>query len=129
MACIMYGRELGLGPMTSLKHVRVINGEPSLSAQVMRARIFEAGHLITIREWTDDKCVLEGVRQGSTQGAVVAWTVQDGRRAGLFKAGGAWEKYPRAMLLARATSELARAVFPDCLGPAAYTPEELGGDE
>jgi hypothetical protein len=41
------------------------------------------------------------------------------------KADSNWRKYPRAMLLARATSELASMLFSDCLSGVIYTPEEL----
>lgn len=39
-----------------------------------------------------------------------------------------WRTYPRAMLRARATSELCRAIFPDVVERTGYVHEELGGD-
>lgn len=129
LACIMTGREMQLGPMESLQHVFIVDGRPTLSAQVMRAMIQRAGHEFAITEQTDDSCTVAGLRAGSRGDGdihLVTWTLEDAQRAGLAGKSN-WKTYPRAMLLARATSELARALFADVLGPARYTPEELGG--
>jgi hypothetical protein len=129
-ACLMYGRELGLGPMTALQQINVIRGKPSLAPESMRSRVFAAGHRIDTAEYGDDRVVLVGTRtNGAT--ATVTWTLDDARRAGLAN-GESWRRYPRAMLLARATSELCRLLFPDVISGASYTPEELeaiGGDD
>src|SRR5262245_66596690 len=39
-AAILAGRELGIGPMTALQHLHVIDGRPAMSAQLMRALVF-----------------------------------------------------------------------------------------
>lgn len=122
-AAILYGRELGMGPMQALQSLNVIKGKPSLSPEAMRARVFAAGHRIETSEYGDDRVVLAGTRaDGAT--ATVCWTLDDARRAGLG-GGDNWKRYPRAMLLARATSELCRLLFPDVISGASYTPEEL----
>jgi hypothetical protein len=122
-AAILYGRELGMGPMSSMQQINMIKGKPSLSPEAMRARVFADGHRIETAEYGDDRVVLVGTRtNGAT--ATVTWTLDDARRAGLGQ-GDNWKKYPRAMLLARATSELCRLLFPDVISGASYTPEEL----
>ena len=122
-ACLLYGRELGLGPMASLQAVNVIKGKPSLSPEAMRARVFAAGHRIDVLEYTDEKVSLHGIRSDGTK-ANVEWTIEDAKRANLA-GGDSWRKYPRAMLVARATSELCRLLFPDVLNGASYSAEEL----
>ena len=49
--------------------------------------------------------------------------MKDAQQAGLAGRG-AWKTYPRAMLLARATSEICRQIFSDCIMGLSYTPEE-----
>jgi hypothetical protein len=55
--------------------------------------------------------------------------MDDAKRAGLAGKNN-WRSYPRAMLLARATAELCRALFPDVLAGISHTIEELAdGDD
>jgi hypothetical protein len=51
-ACILTGREMGIGPMTSLKVIHMVQGSPSLSAEFKRARALELGHEIVYEETT-----------------------------------------------------------------------------
>jgi hypothetical protein len=120
------GAEMGMAPMQALMHLNVIKGRVSIDAQTMRALIYQRGHRWEYLERSSECCRIRGTR---TDGAWLeaCWTLEDAEAAKLLKADGGWETYPRAMLDARATSELARALFPDCLGWAAWTPEELGG--
>jgi hypothetical protein len=122
LACILTGEELGLGPMQSLRMVNVIEGRPAASAELMRALVNRAGHRLSVVDAKQDRVTLHGQRRDTGASATVTWTIADAQRAKLM-GNPAWAKYPRSMLLARATSELCRQIFSDVIG-GLYTPEE-----
>lgn len=122
-AAILAGREMGIGPMTALQHLYVVDGRPAMSAQLMRALVFAHGHTIRVAECNSERCTLIGRRAGDSHEAPVTWSMEDARRAQVTGKTN-WARYPRQMLLARATGELCRAVFPDVIGGMAYTVEE-----
>ena len=124
-AAILTGRELGIGPMTSLAHLAVIEGRPSMSAQLMRALVQAGGHSIAVRESTSTRCVIAGRRRGEQDWSTVTWSMDDARQARLDGKQN-WRSYPRQMLQARCTGELCRMIFADVLGGMAYTLEEVG---
>jgi hypothetical protein len=122
-AAILYGDELGLGPMQSLNSIHVIEGKPSMAPELMRALVARAGHRLDVKLASNDKVVLWGKRADNDSEATVEWSMKDAQQAGLAGRG-AWKTYPRAMLLARATSEICRMIFSDCIMGLSYTPEE-----
>jgi hypothetical protein len=124
LSAMLYGRELGLEPMTSLRLIQVVDGNVGLSAEGMRAVVRAHGHRLWVAERTDDSVTVCGQRAGDPTVESVTWTMHDAEQAGLTKKD-VWVKYPRAMLLARATSELCRGTFADVIGGLSYTPEEL----
>lgn len=124
-AVMVYGAELGLEPMAAMRSIFLIEGQPTCSAQLMRALIQAAGHVLVWREVGVDRVELYGRRRDTGADTVVVWTMDDARRAKLLGKGN-WATYPRAMLAARATSEMARLLFADVLHGIAYTPEEVG---
>lgn len=143
LACILTGHELGIGPMRALQHINIVEGKPTQSAELMRARIQEAGHQWRTVTKTHERVVLRGRRKENIEDpdawVEIEWTLDDAVKAGLcsIKDGKPWarssngkplpwENYTRMMLMARATSELARDEFADVLGGVSYTPEELG---
>lgn len=38
MACILMGREIGVGPMQALSKIHVVDGRPAMAAELMRDR-------------------------------------------------------------------------------------------
>jgi hypothetical protein len=124
LACVLYGRELGLGPMQALNSIHVIEGKATASPELMRALVAKAGHRIDVAENTNEVCVLKGKRIDTEAEATVRWSLDDARAANLTGKDN-WKKYPRAMLVARATSELCRILFPDVIAGLSYTPEEI----
>lgn len=116
VACaILYGRELGMEPMTALRSINVIKGKPSLSSEAMRALILAAGHELVFVETTLTRCVIDARRRGQENYSRVTYTMDDAKRAGLAGQG-TYAKMPRQMLVARATAEMARLLFADVIG-------------
>ena len=128
LACILYGSELGIGPMQSLNSIHVIEGRTAMSPELMRAMVARHGHRIDVLENSATACEVKGVRADTGSTATVRWTMEDAKLAGLAGKNN-WKNYPRAMLLARATSELCRIVFPDIIAGLSYTPEEVASIE
>lgn len=114
-AAMLYGREVGLPPMTALSAIHVIDGRPAMSAEAMRALVFAAGHELVFDETTGAVCTMRARRSGSSSwSAPFSWTLDMARAANLTRREN-WARYPRAMLIARCTTDLCRMVFPDVI--------------
>lgn len=122
---LVAGNELGMGPMEALQNLHAINNRIGMDATKMRARVYERipGADIEVVECTVERCTLVGTRPGKTPVEVV-YTIKDAQTAKLTGKDN-WKNHPADMLMARATSRLVRRQFPDALGGAMYTPEEL----
>src|SRR5262245_43761150 len=125
-AALLYGAELGLGPMQSLEGLYVVNGRVGVYAEKLRAMVLRDGHELWIEEASITKVTVAGRRKDSAEVSRITWTLDDAKRAGLAGKQ-SWKMYPRQMLLARASAELARAIFPDAIGGLAAR-EELEDD-
>jgi hypothetical protein len=122
-AAILFGSELGIGPMVSLAKIAVVKGRPAPSAELGRALALGAGHEIWVEDTTNTRVTVAGKRRNQTHVFKVTWTMDDARRAGIAS-NPAYTKYPRQMLLARASGELVRQMCPDVLGGITVFAEE-----
>lgn len=125
-AAILTGQELGLQPMTALKSIDVIQGQPALRAHAMRAIVQKQGHEIELVESDDVHCIMRGRRKGAESWQTVVWDIPRARQMGLLNKD-QWKKQPKTMLVARATGELCRLIASDALHGLPYAAEEVDG--
>ncbi|WP_445520515.1 hypothetical protein [Streptomyces sp. NEAU-174] len=125
-AVILAGHELGIQPMTSLKSIDVIQGQPALRAHAMRGLLQSKGHEIELVESDDIHCVMRGRRKGADEWQQVVWDIPRAQRLGLMGKD-QWKKQPKTMLINRATGEICRLVASDALHGMPYAAEELDG--
>lgn len=125
---ILKGRELGIPPMQAFGGIAVINGKPAVGAELMLSMIYKnvPGAVVDIIKTDNSVCTIEGKRPGGKR-TTFTFTIEDAKRAGLLSKD-TWSKYPANMLRARCISNMARALFPDAIMGASYTPEELGAE-
>ncbi len=123
LAVVMYGAELGIGPMQALQQINFVAGKPSASAELLRALVMEQGHQF-ILSGNGDEAIAQCRRKDWDEWRETRFTISDARRAGLSN-GDNWKKYPDAMLAARVTSKACRLYFPDVISGMSYTPEEV----
>lgn len=120
---------LGVNPMVGLTNIHIIEGKPSLSANLQSALVREAGHRLRVRvegEAESLVAIAELVRSDDPDYTfTVHWSHRDAQKAGLLGKDN-WKKYERAMLKARAITEVIREGAPEVLMGATYSPDELG---
>jgi len=130
---ILTGMELGVGPMTALQQIAVVNDKPVLGSALIAAKIKESGKYDYRRIGDNEKAVciiLQKNLKGDAYEEIgrETWTIEDAKRAGLTGKNN-WKNYPAAMLWARALTQAARMLCPDVFMGAVYAPEEMGVEE
>ena len=114
LVTLLAGREMGLSPMQAIRNIHVIEGRPTMSAELMVAQCLrhpEICELFEMVESTAVQATFAAKRQGRPA-KKLTYSLEDAKVAGLTNKDN-WRKNPKAMLRARAASALARAVFPD----------------
>jgi hypothetical protein len=128
---ILAGRDFNLSAAASARHLKMIKGALSISAEIMRAMLHQFGYEYEVKINRDDKGLLASatmwlwrVRDNETRWETT-YTMRDAQQAGLIKEDGGWTRNPEDMLVARVTTRGVRRYAPEVLNKT-YLPEELG---
>jgi hypothetical protein len=126
---VMYGKELGIGPVVSMTNIFIVQNRPAMSYPLVAAMIKRhSRHDYRVKKLDDQECVLEFFEKREEEWELVgesSFSMDDARRAGLVRPGGGWQKYPRNMLFARALTNGAKFHCPDVFMGGIYTPDEF----
>jgi 5'-3' exonuclease len=125
LSTVLAGRELGISAMASLRSFHIVEGRPTLAADALRALVLKSGKAKSFRctERTAQAATFSTQRQDE-EPMTLRYTIEEAQAAGLVKNGSGWTKNPADMLVARASSKLARLVYPDVVA-GLYAPEEF----
>jgi hypothetical protein len=121
-AVVEYGHELGIGPMTSLQSMSIVQGKICMAGQMMLSLALKSGVTYKITVDTVEKCEVQFTRGTLTYTS--SFSIAEAKTAGIFKAQGGWEKYPRDMLFWRTVTRGLRRVCPDVI-LGLYAKEEI----
>ena len=123
-------KHLNIPFITALRGLSFIGDKdvkPAMTAQLMSALVRNAGH--TLREQWDQEtntATATLIRKDDPQFEHVAvWDEEKARVAGLWESTPTWVQYPKAMLTARAMSEVCRHAASEVLLGFSYVPEEF----
>jgi len=122
VAIILTGREMGVGTMQALRGIWIVQGRPTVAADLQLGIFKRAGGHAAFRELSDEKAVL-WLQHPNGDEHVETYSMTDAKAAGLTVKE-TWKAYPRAMLRSRAiTAGLKSIGFEACSG--VYDPEEV----
>lgn len=123
------GSQLGLSLFSSLQHIMVINGRPTLWGDGALAVVRAHPDFVDIREGLDGEgdsriatCTVW--RRGSDHPTIRTFSVHDAKRAKLWGKSGPWTQYPDRMLQMRARGFAIRDAFADALCGCGIAEEE-----
>lgn len=125
LVTLITGHELGLSPMQAIRGLHVVKGRAVMSADLAVAltKRHPSCRYFRVVASDDKAATYETLREGDPEPTRMTFTAEQARQAGL--GGDNWRKYPAAMLRARCSLALARAVYSDIM-LGVYDPDELG---
>jgi hypothetical protein len=123
------GKELGIPPFQAFSQISIVQGKPTISAELMLALVYKNVQSAEINFVQSDNttCIIEARRNNAHKFSRFEFSINDAKNAGLLDKDN-WRKYTAAMLRARGITAMARAIFSDAIAGVSYTPEELGAD-
>lgn len=122
---MLIGRDMNLSAVQSLRHVRMIQGKPELSADIQLGKFLEQGGKFKWLKLTDTEAHLWLQSPSSLEPHVSTFNMDEAKRAGLLS-NQTWQKYPKAMLRSRAITQGLKDIG-FILGAGVYAPGEIGG--
>lgn len=126
VAAILTGRELGVPPMASLRSIKFVDGTPVFDAALHLGIMIARG--VKYRWVSDgsDGTAQLWLQRPDQEPYVSVYTMDMAKKAELLGKKN-WQRYPAAMLRARAVSAASRAYMPDVLA-GCFVPGELEAD-
>jgi hypothetical protein len=117
----------GITPLEFAKTYHIINGRPSMRADMMHAKFRGAGGKVAWSNMGDDGKAAEATFEFDGQSAQIKYTIEDAKNVvgdKLDKPDSNWRKDRGAMLRARLITKAIRILAPELIA-GVYTPEEL----
>ena len=129
LAVGLQGREIGIGPITSINNMDMIDGTISMRAKLMSALIMGHGHIIKTLQQDREATRLECYRWHKQSGELinvgeVTYDLEDAELA-RSKGKATYKQHPKSMLTNRALTLAARTFYGDVLAGIGYTAAEL----
>lgn len=123
---VNFGDSIGLNPAESLYRINVIQGKPTMSAELILSKVREAGHKLRIIKDEKNMSVTAQIIRADDPD----FTFEETRDAKWAQAMGLankdnYKKQPMTMLKWRAVTAVAREACPEALYGAGYTADEL----
>ncbi len=115
LVAVQTGAELGLKPMQSLQGIAVVNGNPSVWGDAMRALVISHPEFEDLHEDKQDTYCTVTLKRRGRSAVVTTFTMEDAKKAGLAGKQGPWQTAPKRMLQMRAFAFAARDLFADAL--------------
>jgi len=130
VAAILFGREIGLGPMTAMRDIHMIDGRPALAAHRQLALLRKGGVVLLESEVSAERAYIRAQRRDTGEIMAVDFTYEEAelirRRGKALVDGDNWRNYRKDMLWARCVGRLTRRLGPDLLnGLPPYVAEEV----
>lgn len=111
--------------LTALQSVAFIDGKPVVDATMQRALAKQAGYRVLVKQASAQSATVE-VHEGGELLGSATYDIEEARAAGLTSKNN-WKQHPKAMLVARATTQAMRWFAPDVM-VGVFTDDEVDTD-
>lgn len=123
LIAMQWGAELGLKPLQALQNIAVINGRAALWGDAVLALVRNSPVCEFVEEWDVNETAHCKVKRKGEKEALVTFSMDDAKKAGLVGKQGPWTQYPKRMRQMRARAFALRDVFTDVLRGMAIAEE------